>query len=663
MTRRYLLWSTSVVVLGATSCLRGCDCGRSPRGGDPRAWTCAADGRPDPGVLPCGSGQRFAFGECEPERCDAPGSPGCCPGTVCTGGGACVVPASRVHTCLTDADCAASGERCLTRPRVKAEASTCGVAPVAADGTCASGQPFDHRCFETAPCGGSCAAGKVCNVDLGFCEDQGAVADATCAVTCGAGELLVYTDPDLMLFDACCEVACACLPLPGVPAGVWGRHADLAVAGDVVLTSAYDSTYGDLVVARWDGASVQPGSLEWIDGVPADGPVVASPGGPRGGRDAPGPDVGLHGSLVLAGGEPRVVYYDAGAGDLKLASHDATGWSTSLVDDGRDLDGGDGDVGRYTSLAVDAAGVLHAAYYLHRATRGGTLVSGVMYARSRTPTPAGYDDWDHVPVELVASCDDRCEPGVESCVQRDGQPTCAPPSTSCASACDCDQTCVEGPAGPACETALPSSLVTDAQGLPYGVGLFASLALRDGTPMVAYYDHLRHQARAAVGGATGFDVAPLACAAGQNVGRHTSLAVTGGGVAVALQGDDGAGLWVCTGGTLAECRARLTLIDDGVRAPGDRRRVGAYASLAADAGGELYVAYQDQTMNDLELAYTRQGEWRRQTLADTGARGYFARLRLDGATGWAADFVIDRDTSGRDHSHLELLPVDLTGLP
>ncbi|HVM63368.1 MAG TPA: hypothetical protein VMU14_00810, partial [Acidimicrobiales bacterium] len=578
MTHRYLMWGTSVLVVGAVSLLRGCDCGGTPTGGGDHTWQCAAAGRPGEGVAACPAGQHFAFGQCGPERCDAAGSPGYCPGTVCNAGGACVVPASRVQVCLGDADCAA-GLTCLDRPRVKAGAKTCGFVPVDAEGACASGQPFAGRCVEAVPCGGGCGAGQVCNIDLDLCELPGVTASAaSCGVTCDAGELLVYTDPDLMLFDQCCAVECACLPLPGVPEGVWGRYDDLAVAGGVAYTSAHDSTYGDLVVGRWDAAGPTLSAVDWVDGVPADAPVVASPSGPRQGRDAAGPDVGLHGSMVLAGGEPAVAYYDATGGHLKLARHDpAAGWITSLVDDGRDPAGGvgGGDVGRYTSLAVDGAGRLHVTYYVHRATRAGMLVTGVMYARSRTPAPGGYDDWDHVTVELVPSCGEACDPTSESCVLRDGAPAYVTPSAGCAASCDCDERCVDGPAGATCATTLPWSLMpacggacgtgatcvwqpgigtsceavhvtcapacatgeacvddgsgggvcrtsvatSSVRGIPDGTGLFTSLALVGGTPVVAHYDRLRAQARGATGAAApdtlAFSVAPLACADGQ----------------------------------------------------------------------------------------------------------------------------------------------------
>jgi hypothetical protein len=57
----------------------------------------------------------------------------------------------------------------------------------------------------------------------------------------------------------------------------------------------------------------------------------------------------------------HISYYDAANGDLEYAHDDGTGWLTATVDSA-------GDVGRYTSLALDNAGRPHISY--HDATNG-----------------------------------------------------------------------------------------------------------------------------------------------------------------------------------------------------------------------------------------------------------------------------------------------------
>ena len=92
--------------------------------------------------------------------------------------------------------------------------------------------------------------------------------------------------------------------------------------------------------------------------------------------------------------------------------------------------------------------------------------------------------------------------------------------------------------------------------------------------------------------------------------------------------------------------------------------MGAYASLAFDATGATYIAYADQTDNDLVLTTQATGTaWDRHVIAADGAYGGFARLAIAQSTAYVTTYLRDNPSGARDDSRLVLFPVDLGALP
>lgn len=694
-------------------------------------WSCIENGtRPASGDSPCSDGKRFVKGQCVEARCDSGDlAPNCCPGQFCDPGGSCQTAASRITECESDSECD-TGQRCLSRPHIQHSASTtvfsCGWPSVDSTGACPNGgTAFNHRCVSVAPCEGGCSSGQVCNIDTNRCETVPSLHadESSCSQDCGSSALLVYADPDSMLFDQCCAVTCQCETLPALNPGAWGRFADLTATDAGAVVSAYDSTYGDLVVATHGNLSGALDSIEYVDGVPPNGTVVADPQGPRGGIEEIGGNVGQHTSVATSDGVTYVAYYDVDNQSLKLAHGSAGDFETLTVDDSV------GDVGRYTSLVVDENGILHVSYYAHRraltVADGSTVeVSGPMYARSTTPSPSSGDDFEIVPVEEVSSCEGMCFES-EACVTNNGVATCVPTAQSCG-ACACGERCVSVGGLASCQSVLPPAFsapcggscpsgtkcVRDASttsvclaesteceascesgfacvesddgssvchlatpysginGILEGVGLFTSIALVGDKPMITYYDSIRKHLRGAEAGFStngaldaGFTTGVVACVEGDNVGLHASLGASSDGqsVGVAYQALSGETLWSMSGGSLLDPDAQHLEVDDGFRTS-SLHLVGMGADVAFAADGQFYIAYGDQTANDLLLAFPTEDGWGHTTLLSEGALGSFPAIDINGRTAWVATYKRERDARDNDISALVVHVADLDSL-
>lgn len=448
-----------------------------------------------------------------------------------------------------------------------------------------------RRLALTAALLGACSASAVAPVTP---ETHECETDADCVSMCPAGQ------------TATCgaDLTCSCAPITvtELPVGKVGTYANLAVgSGGAAWVSAYDATYGDLVAAVAPASGrVADSAWEFVDGVPAS-PVVVPGGKVRGGVKAAGDDVGLYTSIALTpSGEPVIAYYDRTHASLRYAARSAGTWTSYVLDSGAP---GAKDVGKYTSITVDALGRPGVAYLALVTDGEDTAHSEVRYAQASRAAPASAADWSQVLVESKAMV-------------------------------------------------VATGTVDD---LPQACGLFIASARRpSGDPVVAYYDRTAETLRLASFAAGGFDPpVTLDGGDGGDVGWYPSLAVSPDGtVHVAYVDAARQNLLVTT-----YPDGVPEVVDDGYRIDGTTpdgqprpvfHHVGDNSALIA-SGSVTAIVYQDATNQDLLLA--RPGTpWTHTKIAGSdvpykGAYGFYAAAALSGEDLVMSSFVLNQATA------------------
>ncbi len=642
-----------VAALALASFAGGCDCGQPPVHTTHDGGTgCTTDQE-----CQTQHGSRYTCNKTDhtcvkgPRYCDTSGEDQCCPGQVCNRAGICL---DKYDTCTTDTDCTVAGQVCKTKTVNGSDQQVCTFDTCDASGACGAGLScFAGWCVGENPCNGSCPQGQACSVSNDRCQ-----ATKACQVTCDPGTLAVF-EPAGNIDDTCDfgKVTCKCEPLPPLTAKDVGRHSDLAVLSDgSAYVSAYDGDHGDLVVVAFDATGQETGTT-WVDGVPATGTVVADPNGPRGGISDPGPDVGrFTGIAAAADGTLHVSYYDVDNGALKYARRSGGSWSTQTVDDA-------GDVGQYTSIALDGAGDPVIAYFQVGGTGNDAFTTALKVARAKSPAPTSASDWDLVTVDTGAitppPCGGSCGSGTV-CVDPGSGATCTATSGACSPACASGQTCVDnGSGGGTCQTELKASSL---QGLPEGVGLMPSLVVDgSGNLDVAYYDHTDGTLKVALGvdPATGTKgtVKTIAGGSGTDQGRFPSAAIDGSGnLVVAFQDTSARSVKyavVASDGTVSDSGT----VDDGLRDPAtDANTLVGNDNALLIHGGVWFVAYQNGTTGDLELSKRGAGDttFTRQDLYTQGAAGFWAHAAWHGTQLYVSHDVLKGSATGPMDTTLRL---------
>jgi len=507
----------------------------------------------------------------------------------------------------------------------------CVYAPCDAQGNCPAGRScFRGQCLSSLPCGGACPAGAACVPEAG---NGGWCQKFACPASCAPGFIATFSDT-IHIWDTCNlrTESCLCQELPPLHSNDLGRFSSLAADAlhANVLVSQYDGQYGDLVVNRYSDTGLLL-SQDYVDGVPANGTVTYGPSGPRGGITDPGPDVGRFSSAAVQDPYAYVSYYDVTNGALRFAVRQPDGktWKTFQVD------GTTGDVGLYTSLAIDSAG-LPAIAYFQRAGKAGfdasvcpggippgpaALITALKFARATKPNPQSAADFHIVVAACQALPAPVCYGCTGTCADTGSGPTCYPVASGCAS-CSATQACVLSGGNPTCGTVYNPSVLLHP---PDGVGVFSSLAFGGKKAFIAY--QLRSSGTGRLYGlaldATDVPAAPVLLDGTDDTGYFPSLKTNpAGGLVLSYQDWTTRSLKFYAAPDL---RTGVTpeVIDTGAPDAGVVAYVGGSSALAYSPSGDLYAAYEDATHNDVLLA-VRKPTWRPlPPLHTSGAVGFF----------------------------------------
>ncbi len=408
-----------------------------------------------------------------------------------------------------------------------------------------------------------------------------------------------------------------CVCTPDVPPGDTGRFSSMTLVGNAAYVSAYNTTYGDLMI----GHVVPPGVVtnwDFVDGVPEEAPDING-SHVRGGIQENGDDDGRYTSIQsTASNDPIIAYYDKTHGGLKFASFGVIRWHSHVVDQGVSapaaIDGD--DVGRWASLTLSKSGIPAIAYtaIVHQGTKSGMPESQLRWAEAKVANPQQTSDW------TITVVDSR-PLGV-------GGPSPNPTASPSASPSP----------SPDADTLLPE-----------GIALMSSAARKsDDSPAIAYYDYVRGNLRYVewVPSASAWST-PLILDGEDSmgndtgdVGQYASLVFDNMDIAHISYVD-------ATHDNLLHVDSMTKMpeiVDDGYR-PADEMTLDGLASpvyhLVGDSSsiqiiaGKVVIAYQDSTIIALRMAVKdpMTGMWSLATIAGhamspfKGSYGFYACLR------------------------------------
>lgn len=421
--------------------------------------------------------------------------------------------------------------------------------------------------------------------------------------------------------------------------GLIGAYTSTAVSGDTLWVAGYaeadwnnDFSWGDLVVGKWNGTTV-----DWvaIDGVPAETPVdpaAFNTHGFRGGQTEPGDDVGLWTSIAIDGsGNPAVAYYDRGNKALRFARLDGAAWVISVVEGKVGA-----DIGRYAKLLfLEGNPVI--AYLTIEPGTGGKVTSKVRVATAATPKPTATDwKFEDAVVDPSTPCRAAFCSSDTVCVKATG--VCAPElaDDQCPEKCAGGTACVAEGAPAACVDVFDKSRIDS---YPEAVGDYVSIAPDGkGGIGIAYYDRVRGNLGIATKSGSTWTTTIVDGQAADgtdtgDVGMGASLAIDSLGdwhVAYTDGFDETVRYLKIGGGAIVE---PFEVVDDGLSVDGAKFEdghhiVGDDSKIVVTPSGEIHITYQDATAGKLHYAVgTPAGDahdWSVRAIDSDGFAGAFS---------------------------------------
>jgi len=325
-------------------------------------------------------------------------------------------------------------------------------------------------------------------------------------------------------------------------------------------------------------------------------------------------DVGAYTSLALDDGDDaHISYMDIGNFDLKYARQAGSTWQTETVDSS-------GSVGAYTSLDLDSGGRPHVSYLALPSVKYARYDGSIWYFEA---IPGGNPYLAYTSLELDATG------AAHVCWHRGTPPTHMGGSLEYGKR-------------------VGDGWLTDVLDSDAVAGQYPSLTLDTlGRPSISYYGDRNLKYASFDGSSWGIETVD----ATEHAGIHTSLTLDSSNrPRISYQDYSSRDLmYAVYNGTSWQT--------EKVDAAGD---VGAYTSLALDSSDRPHISYYNESNGDLKYAYHDGSTWQIRTVDSAGDVGKYSSLALDSADRAHISYYNETNGSLKHAWQEDACPVPLT---